>query len=115
MIILFLPFILLAQSSEIAKGEEALANGKFNDSYTIFESILESYPKNVEAHNGLAKSLDRSGDPQGALMAYHNSLSIDSNKPALWLNIGNLYYNAKDLVNAADAYKKTVELDPKYG
>ena len=53
---------------------------------------MESDPDNIEAHNGMAKSLDYTGDPQGALMAYNNSLNIQPNQPEVWLNIGNLYY-----------------------
>ena len=107
--------LLYAQASQLNQAKKALEERKPHDAYAIFQAIVESDPDNFEAHNGMAKALDYSGDPQGALMAYNNSLNIQPNQPEVWLNIGNLYYSGKDLSNAANAYKKAIDLDPLFG
>lgn len=107
--------LLYAQVSQLEQAKKALEERKPHDAYAIFQTIVESDPDNIEAHNGMAKSLDYTGDPQGALMAYNNSLNIQPNQPEVWLNIGNLYYTGKDLSNAANAYKKAIDLNPQFG
>ena len=107
--------LLYAQVSQLEQAKKALEERKPHDAYSIFQAIVESDPDNIEAHNGMAKSLDYTGDPQGALMAYNNSLNIQPNQPEVWLNIGNLYYTGNDLSNAANAYKKAIDLEPQFG
>ena len=65
--------LLYAQVSQLEQAKKALEERKPHDAYAIFQTIVESDPDNIEAHNGMAKSLDYTGDPQGALMAYNNS------------------------------------------
>lgn len=64
-----------------------------------------------------AKAISLEEDPASmreAIEAYQKTLEFDPNHAAAHINLGTLYYNRQDYVEAEDHYRQAVAADPRY-
>jgi tetratricopeptide (TPR) repeat protein len=64
-----------------------------------------------------AKAIALEEDPASqreAIEAYQKTLEFDSNHAAAHINLGTLYYNQQDYVEAEEHYRRAVAADPRY-
>jgi tetratricopeptide (TPR) repeat protein len=70
-----------------------------------------------EAEHWFEKGLDleQTGAPvEEVIAAYHKASEIDPTSAGALVNLGTLYFNAKDWKQAERYYRKAVEVDPEY-
>jgi tetratricopeptide (TPR) repeat protein len=71
----------------------------------------------LEAEHWFEKGLDleQTGAPvEEVIAAYHKASEIDPTSAGALVNLGTLYFNAKDWQEAERYYRKAVEVDPNY-
>ena len=64
-----------------------------------------------------AKAISLEEDPlsvREAIEAYQKTLEFDPNHAAAHINLGTLYYNRQDYVEAEEHYRQAVAIDPRY-
>ncbi|HKS05674.1 MAG TPA: tetratricopeptide repeat protein [Gemmatimonadaceae bacterium] len=73
----------VAQALE--RGESALAHGKIDEAVAAFRDALQTSPGHVRARVRLAVSLDRKGDPEGAIAELDRALAQQQDNVTLLL------------------------------
>ena len=61
-----------------------------------------------------ALELERIGDSPGAIKAYLEVVDIDPRFAGAWVNLGTIYFGARDFDRAKAYYTKAIEADPEY-
>jgi tetratricopeptide (TPR) repeat protein len=64
-----------------------------------------------------ARGIALEEDPKSqleAIQAYNKVLELDPQHAAAYINLGTLYYNRQDYLQAEANYRKAVEVDPRY-
>jgi tetratricopeptide (TPR) repeat protein len=61
---------------------------------------------------GLAQ--EQTGAVPEAIKAYEKAVSIDAGSAGAWLNLGTIFFNARQFVKAEQYYKKALDADPQY-
>lgn len=61
-----------------------------------------------------ALRLEQAGSRQEAIEAYERVLEVDPHYAGALLNLGTLYFHARDLARARDYYQRAVDADPGY-
>jgi len=88
----------------------------------LFDQAIEAYktalvlrPYFADAYAGLGDASAAKGDVNGAVTAYQKALVHNPLNPRVYVSLGKIYYGEKQLYfEAVTAYKKAVELDPRY-
>jgi tetratricopeptide (TPR) repeat protein len=87
---------------------------------------LVSFPRQGSAAAGLAGRaaadrlfeealrLEQAGAREEAIGAYQKVLEADPHYAGAWLNLGTIYFHARDLGRARDCYERAVAADPNY-
>ncbi len=85
----------------------------------LFQSILDSDPKNQEASEGVARALNligidlsESGKNEEAIFTFKRAIEFDPLWSAPQVNLGNCYCNIGDTERARSAYLHGIELEP---
>lgn len=63
-------------------------------------------------HQGLEH--ERRGAVPEAIRAYENAVKLDPHSAGAWLNLGTIFFNARQFGKAEGHYKRALEADPKY-
>ena len=95
--------------------------GQYDGAIEILGQGLALIDYDPELWNYMGVAYWSKEDFQNALEAYQKALSLDSNYPIVFNNLGSLYLsrfnrskNASDHQNALQHFKKAIELDPTY-
>ena len=57
---------------------------------------------------------EHSGAVQDAIKAYESAVGLDPGSAGAWLNLGTIYFNARQFPRAESYYKRALEADPEY-
>lgn len=82
-----------------------------------FDKALELSPQLATAYIGRAYART-AADPQKSILAladYDAALDTDPRLAFVWVNKGNLYYDAQDFTSAISCYSKALDIDPSLG
>jgi ATP-dependent Clp protease ATP-binding subunit ClpC len=105
-------------SNEIDKlfesGNDYFYKNDYENAKKCFLQVIEKDPSHSKAMQKLAKIESNSNNIDKAIEYYENSLKIESGEPAIWNDLGNLYYDKGDFNGAIRCYKKAIEEDDKY-
>ena len=86
---------------------------RYTDAINWYSQALEIDPNNPNASTDLGVSYYYTGQTDRALEQFETSLEIDSGHTKTWLNRGVvLAFGKEDLVGAAEAWRRVVELAP---
>lgn len=96
------------------QGKAYLDTGNFADAARCFQKVVDLKPDWETGHAMLATALSTQGDPLAALKSYEKALENGEGNAALYYNLGNTFLEIKRLEQAAQAYCKAIQLDPKY-
>ncbi len=95
--------------------------GQYDAAIEILGQGLALIDYDPELWNYMGVANWSKGDFRNALEAYQKALSLDSNYPIVFNNLGSLYLSrlsrsksSSDLQNALRHFKKAIELDPTY-
>ena len=88
----------------------------------LFDQAIEAYAKAIEirpfyadAYVGLGDAKAAKSDVDGAVAAYQKALAFNPVNAKVHVSLGKLYYTEKGLYyESVQAYKKAIELDPRY-
>ena len=79
----------------------------------VFEEILRIDPQYHEAHHGLGRVCVKRGDLDGAIAKYKDALKINQDAMVYW-NLGRALQDQGKTEEALAAYRKSVEIWPKF-
>lgn len=73
---------------------------------TVRESAADLFQEALE--------MERVGDISGAVKAYLDVVEVDPKFAGAWVNLGTVYFTARDFEKAKLYYSKAIEADPQY-
>ncbi|HEV8336963.1 MAG TPA: tetratricopeptide repeat protein [Candidatus Polarisedimenticolia bacterium] len=89
--------------------------GKLDDALENYKKAAEINPKRPEIHASMAAIYEKKGNQALAEAEYKALADVDpANASVTWYNIGAIAKNNDKNPDAVRAFKKAVELDPKY-
>ncbi len=89
--------------------------GKLDQALDYYKKAEEVNPKRPELHANLAEIYEKKGNQAAAEAEYKALADMDpANAAVTWYNIGALAKNNDKSAEAVKAFKKAVEIDPKY-
>lgn len=86
---------------------------KFSDAEKLFEQALTLNPNAVDALNGLASLFAVQKQPKKGIDRVQAQVAKTPNNPAVYMLLGQLEWNEKELDQAEAAFQKASELDKK--
>jgi len=88
---------------------------KWDKALEYYQKAVEINPKRAELHASLARIYEKKGDQAKAEIEYKTLADVDpANASVTWFNIGAIAKNNDKNDDAVHAFRKAVELDPKY-
>ena len=101
--------------SLLERGVELDQAGRFQDAIATEEEAVQLDPKLVRAHVNLIILYGRTGDFQRAGEHFHDAVALDpKHVPDAYYNFGVLLLNRGELGEAAECFRKALELEPNY-
>lgn len=58
--------------------------------------------------------LEQNGAPKEAVEAYQTAVELDPTSAGAWVNLGTIYFNARQFGKAEEYYRRAVDADPSY-
>ncbi|MFN8323231.1 MAG: hypothetical protein U0T74_11290 [Chitinophagales bacterium] len=92
------------------RSQKAMAEKNFRNAEQYLHKSIELFPNYFDAWFALAEMDALFGSQQTALKEYKTCSEIDSTRPKLYINLGNLYAKMKRKTDAYNAYNKVLEL-----
>ena len=86
--------------------------GRYKDSIPAIQRVTELQPDNARGFQLLGTVFHQLGDLTSALTNYERAIAIAPSLGA-YSNIGTLHYGQEQFAEAAAAYEKAIEMDPK--
>jgi Flp pilus assembly protein TadD len=83
-------------------------NGRDDEARTAFESLTRDYPDMPEPHNNLGVLLSQRGEHAKARDALESAIRANPRFAVAHENLGDIY-----VVLAAQAYRRSIEIDPQ--
>ena len=89
--------------------------GKLDEALEYYKKAAEINPQRPELHASMAEIYEKKGNQAMAEVEYKALADVDpANAAVTWYNIGAIAKNNDKNADAVKAFKKAVELDPKY-
>ena len=80
----------------------------------IYNNILKSHPKFVEAYNNLGLIFRSEGENEKAIKCYQKAIKINPNSINAYNNLGLIFQKIGENKKAKDCYEKVIENDPNF-
>ncbi len=77
-----------------------------------YEDFLERYPKNTKARVAFASFLGDTKDEESAEEQLQKALALDTNSPAVYNNLANIYGHIGPVKKAFEYYDRAIQLNP---
>ncbi len=85
---------------------------RFSGAAKLYQSVLKSEPKNVDALHFYGLLHHHRGESQKAAEMILAAIGINPDYADAYLNLGNIYLSVADLTSAQKCYEKALELSP---
>ena len=96
------------------KAIHAHQEGKLDEAESLYRSVLEIEPNNIDINNNLGVLLQNRGKFEEAEKYYKKVVEINPNVAVAHSNLGNIYYEIYRLDEAETSYKKAIALKPDF-
>ena len=97
-----------------ATAEVLIRQGREEEAERKLREALKSHPHRVEFLNLLGIALRRQRKASEAALVLTQAIAVLPTEPSLWVNLGNAYRDLGRNREAAQAYRRALELDPRY-
>jgi len=87
---------------------------EFDKAIVSVNSVLEVFPKNIDALISMVNIYLQKGDVANTEVYINKALAIDANNKQLYYILGTSYIELKQNDKAAEALAKAIEIDPEY-
>ena len=87
---------------------------KFGHSVAAYRKSLELKPDDDVTLQMLALAFQQNGDNRKAIQTFNLALKEDPKSWTLWVNYGNLLWDQEKRGEAAEAYEKSIDINPHY-
>jgi len=95
------------------KGNELFYGGKYEEALTAYKAVA-AQKTSAEAFYNIGNCYYLLKRFDAALLAYRESIKIDSKDPNAWENAGSTLLNLQRPAEALEAYQKVVQIKPDY-
>jgi len=85
---------------------------RFEPVRKAYEDFLERHPNNTRARVAFASFLGDTKDEESAEEQLEKALAIDTNSPAIYNNLANIYGHIGPVAKAFEFYGKAIQLNP---
>ncbi|MCE5242977.1 MAG: response regulator [Desulfobacteraceae bacterium] len=103
------------EASRMKIAELYLESGRFEDAEKLYVRVLKANPmESIETYNRLAIALRRQGKFADAEKYYAMALKIYPDNAPIYHNIGVLQMNRQQYAQAAENFRKALQLDPEF-
>jgi tetratricopeptide (TPR) repeat protein len=86
---------------------------RFEPVRKAYEDFLQLHPRHSRARAAYASFLGDMGDEEAARVQLETALTFDTNSPAIYNNLANIYGHDGPVKKAFEFYTKAIQLDPK--
>lgn len=93
-------------------GVNHLLKGKTEEALSIFSEVVDEDPSYAEAYNKASTAEFMTGNLDASLAAAHKTLQLIPKHFQALNGLGLVYNEKKDLEFAAEAFRKSIEIDP---
>ena len=114
-IICFLLRIAYGQNQALDHAWELAANGDRQSAEALLYKLLQSEPKNADAHLLLGSLLAEDGDRDASITELQAAVHLRPQSAEAWNALGETYSRFEDSAEARTAFDKAVTLNPKSG
>ena len=94
------------------RAELLSANGQPEEALSLYDRILELYPRSFRAHLGLGLAASQVNQLDRAEQAWRTAADLAPGDPRALVNLGILYERAGDPDAAAESFEAALEIDP---
>jgi tetratricopeptide (TPR) repeat protein len=103
-----------SSTAHLQRGVELESAGKLDDAIREHQSVLQSDPKNVQAHINLISLYGRAGDMTAAKQHFDTAIQLSPNRPDAWYNYGVLLFGQQKYDQAEQAFRRALAINPNY-
>jgi Tfp pilus assembly protein PilF len=103
------------EARDIERGIGAFKQGDFEQAAQLLEDASRRYPESYDAFVYLGAAYAQQGRHNAAIGAFKRASDIRPGSPRIHYNLGQAYEAAGVPREAWFEYKKSLEIDPKYG
>ncbi|MEZ5348169.1 MAG: tetratricopeptide repeat protein, partial [Microthrixaceae bacterium] len=94
------------------RAELLSANGQPEEALSLYDRILELYPRSFRAHLGLGLAASQVNQLDRAEQAWRTAADLAPGDPRALVNLGILHERAGDPDAAAESFEAALEIDP---
>ncbi len=98
----------------LAQGWKIHQAGKLDDALRVYQHVIAQAPRNPEAHVYLGIGQFDQRDYEGSIQSYRKALSLRSEFPIAWNNLGNSLRMIGEVEKSDACFEKALSLDPTY-
>jgi len=95
------------------RADRLFAEGRYQEAIPLYRWVLELSPDDAETYNDLGLALHYAGDSAGALEVLRNGVAGAPNFQRIWLSLGFVSLQVKDLEAARVALARARDLGPE--
>lgn len=95
-----------------AKGQEALAFGKYDEAITCYEKVLSINPGFSDTHRFIGDVYMKKGMPDSAIESYRKALDSKAQTVPALVGLGSGYFQKKRYDEALTAYNRALAIQP---
>jgi tetratricopeptide (TPR) repeat protein len=77
-----------------------------------YEDLIQQHTNRADIRVAYASYLGETGDEESAIAQLETARTIDTNNPAIWNNLANLYGHNGEVRQAFDCYTRAIAIDP---
>lgn len=108
------PASLSQLEDDYSKAQRHFMRGEYDQTRSIYESILAAYPDNPRALHGLGIICYRFGDSESAIRNISRAIQLNRNYPGALSSLGNIYKETGRVREAIDYFRQALDLNPGY-
>jgi len=103
-----------SSTAHLQKGAELDSTGKLDEAIQEQEAVLQSDPKNVQAHINLISLYGRTGERTAAVQHFDAAIQLSPSRPDAWYDYGVLLFSEQKYDQAEKAFRRALTGNPNY-